>query len=243
MSQIFITRPEGQADELMHLLNQSKHNSKSFVHWPLCKIENIELTGKGQTWLYEFDLYDYVFVVSKHAAYLLCEFLDERWPMLPIGPEFICPGSGTASVLKKYGIIAKFPDQQMDSEGVLNLAMFTDESLSENKKWLVVSGKGGRRKISAKLMEHNQQIDELDLYERILKQNLPNKAFNKNDVIVITSKESLIQAQKLLGDRTQQLNLWVPSNRIKQSAQNWQNVLIMKNASDQTIIQTVESHE
>jgi len=244
MIQIFITRPEAHAFDLMQRLEgQFDNNHYKFVHWPIFKVKNLRLSGQAQTWLYEFDGYDYVFVASKHAATLLLEYLDERWPMLPFGPEFICPGSGTAAILSSSGLITHAPKTKMDSEGVLNLPMFASDMLDREKKWLIVSGVGGRRKIQDYLLDNKQIVNELDLYERQAINQMPSAQFKENDIVVVTSSESLsnIEAQLLKGIEI--CNLWVSSNRIKEQAGNWKSIFVMKNALDETILQAINDYE
>ena len=127
MIRFFITRPENQAIELMQSLDAHAHKFQ-FEHWPVFKTQNIELSGQAQSWIYNFDEYDYVFVASKYAATQLLDHLDERWPMLPMGPEFICPGSGSAKALDQTDRIISYPNKKMDSDGVLNMSMFTNEA-------------------------------------------------------------------------------------------------------------------
>ncbi|MCJ8311365.1 MAG: uroporphyrinogen-III synthase [Saccharospirillaceae bacterium] len=242
MTRFFITRPENQAFELMQKLEVFRQKY-AFEHWPIFKIEDIELSDHASSWLYNFDEYDYVFVASKYAAQLLLDYLDERWPMLPLGPEYVCPGSGTASVLMHIDRVISYPNKKMDSDGVLNMSMFSSERLTEPKKWLITSGEGGRRKIQSYLNEHKQQVDELDLYQRIKLNQPPVNLPQKGDVVVVTSSETLEQVELLLKHKTQDLVLWVSSERIKQKAKNWQSIAIIQNALDQTILQAVEDYE
>jgi len=242
MTRFFITRPENQAFELMQKL-EAQNPELNFEHWPIFNIQDLELTGQAQSWLYNFDEYDYVFVASKHAANLLLGHLDERWPMLPLGPEFVCPGSGTASAFSHTQQITSYPNTQMDSDAVIKMSMFTDEALATKKKWLLVSGNGGRRKVNRYLKEHDQQIDELNLYKRNALQQLPEHSVQSGDVVVVTSRDTLEQVEWLLKNDTQKLNLWVCSERIKEKAKNWQSISIIPNALDQTILQAVNDYE
>mgnify|MGYP006087324705 CR=1 FL=1 len=246
MTRFYITRPENQAFELMQKLEaytQKFNVGYEFEHWPIFKTLDIQLSGQAQSWLYNFDEYNYVFVASKYAANQLLDYLDERWPMLPMGPEFVCPGSATASVLGHTDRIISYPNNKMDSDAVLKMSMFADEALIDSKKWLIVSGQGGLRKIQTHLNKHTQHVDELDLYQRIELKKPPQNTPVTGDVVIVTSAETLEQVESLLKKKTHDLVLWVSSDRIKQKANKWKSILIMKNALDQTILETVENYE
>ena len=69
----------------------------------------------------ELDNFHKAIFVSGNAAELAIEWIDQYWPMLPVGIEYFAVGERTAALLKEADIDALSPSGRQNSEELLQL--------------------------------------------------------------------------------------------------------------------------
>jgi uroporphyrinogen-III synthase len=173
--------------------------------------------------LLDLDLYQKVIFVSPNAARLGVELIEDFWPQLPLGIDWIGIGQQTVKQLEQLGIHAWSSDQGYDSEALLCSDRFQQV---EGQRILILRGNGGRDLMRNTLTERGARVDYGTVYYRRLpsysEQTLKQKLLDEPlSALLITSGESLLNLQTLItthsADRYQPLLntlLIVPSERI-----------------------------
>ena len=147
---ILITRPQGQADELINALTQANWHC---VHQPLLRIAPFnEQHGAAfhrmKQHIMDLDIYDVVISVSGNASSLAVDLIDQYWPQMPEGIDWYAVGPSSALAFKTFGIDMQLPEHN-HSEGLLELAGL-NQDLS-HKKVLIFRGVGGREHLAQSL--------------------------------------------------------------------------------------------
>ena len=250
---ILLTRPKPQGDALCKLLEE--HGAKVF-HIPAMGIAAVNKQDQADSISHtefcfsQLTTYDAIIFVSINAAQHALPWFEQH---LLSEQLLYCMGKSTFSFLQKHSLSAIYP-QQMDSEGLLDLADFQQDKI--NKKRLLIlrgiSKQGtGRKKLADTLIERGAKVDECGLYRRYLpeesivplQQNLP-----LCDLLIVNSGESLHNLNSMLASNMKSLlfkkTLLVASQRIAKSANKmgFKHIIVADNATDDAILNAVVNH-
>lgn len=181
-----ITRSEPHASKLATQLAALGVPS---VTVPVMSIVPVEVTGAMRSHLMNLDGFDIVVLISANAADLFVAQVDQYWPQLPIGVQWVAIGQATAQSLADGLTELSCSEIQIpegtDSEALMTLDLF--EQINE-KKVLLVKGEGGRNHIHQTLTERGAKVTELELYRRE-----PAREFQSQLRAVIASGPRFIQ--------------------------------------------------
>ena len=219
---LLLTRPKEECQALAHVLAKASVFSSSL---PLLEIQPLPVTAHMQSIIYALHQYCAVIVVSKPAARLGLEMLDEVWPQPPI-QQWFTVGAGTAQLLDDYGLSVHFPEQGDDSEALLDLPSLQRAIACHDPKVLIMHGEGGRELLAQRLREQGVSVDYLPLYRRNLPQYpalvLPDRVrAERLNGLVVSSGQGFEHLRELAGDfwpELSQLTLFVPSLRVAELA-------------------------
>ena len=159
---ILITRPEPE-----NSLSRERVRAYGWVAVPLpmleiTPVEDINKKAIIRAQIFDIDTFDYVIFVSKNAARLACDWLDECWPMLPINIHWIGIGQGTTQTLLNEGVPA-LSNPGHTTEALLE---WLKTARMKDQKVLIVRGEGGRPELANKLEERGAKVSYLSLYDR-----------------------------------------------------------------------------
>jgi len=160
---VLTTRPAAMQGALTSALDERGFKA---IPLPLLEIipEDLEnpSTPGLQSKLLDLDLYQHVIVVSRNAARIAIDLLDQLWPQLPIGVQWHAIGKGTAEELASYEIHAT-TNEGLDSEALLTQPAFTQPS---GERVLIFKGVGGRTLLEETLTERGAKVETISLYQR-----------------------------------------------------------------------------
>lgn len=242
---IWITRPEGQGDNLSALLAREGAQVRLL---PMLAIDPLPEDAAIRTKVLALDTYDLLFFISTNAATLGMTLIDRYWPQFPVALAIYSVGPTTAAVIEKYDLAVEYPQQRMSSEALLALPSLAD---IDGKKALIVRGVGGRELLAEQLASRGAGVDYLELYRRVC------PAYSKGTFaslvaagppagVVITSAEAITNLKTLLdADQvdTSTLPLYVSSPRLAvlAAASGFVQTITMPAADDKAIIETLKA--
>ncbi len=241
---VLVTRPEKQAENLCHLLEQT---GAIAVKMPVLKIVPTEPVAKTRAVLSRIHHYQWLIFVSANAVNFALGANNGKIPNLQ-DIKVIAIGRATSSALKNAGIdVDLMPKQGFNSEAVLALPELQQ---IKGDRCLIVRGQGGRELLRQTLEKRGAQVDYLEVYQRILPKvntSAVNKLLDKNelDIITITSVEALNNLLKILGSKKQQLfsiPLVVMSERIGKIAVElgFQHIIISQQPTDTALVEAIQ---
>lgn len=219
---LLLTRPVEESQALAGVLAGQGVFSSSL---PLLEIEPLPVSQANRTIIYNLAAYCAVIVVSKPAARLGLERVDEVWPQPPMQAWFTV-GAATAQLLDDYGLRVCFPAQGDDSEALLGLPQLQEAISGYDPKVLIMRGEDGRGLLAERLREQGVTVDYLELYRRKLPQypafTLPRQvAAERLNGLVVSSGQGFQHLHDLAGDawpELAQMPLFVPSPRVAELA-------------------------
>ena len=242
---ILITRPEPE-----NSLSRERVCAHGWtaVPLPMLEIAPIEDAAKKaiiRAQVFDIDTFDYVIFVSKNAARLACDWLDDCWPMLPANVHWIGIGQGTTQTLIDEGIPA-LSNPGHTTEALLE---WLKPAKMKDQKILIVRGEGGRPELGNKLEERGARVSYLSLYNR-KKPNYSAQTFfmlPDIDLIWVTSGESLDNLSEYVIQHKPEwktLPILTPSIRVNQQAKEmgWINASCANGADDNSLIKATEFH-
>ncbi|MCV2403710.1 uroporphyrinogen-III synthase [Marinomonas sp. C2222] len=242
---ILITRPEPE-----NSLSCKKIQELGATPVPLPMLEISPISGKQEqatirSQIFNIDEFHYVIFVSKNAARLACEWLDECWPMLPTGVHWIGIGQGTTKILLEEGVPA-LSNPGNTSEALLE---WLKPAKMTNQKVLIVRGIGGRTTLGDKLQEKGANVQYLALYERKKPDYLAQTFFMLPDIdlIWVTSGESLENLSEYVSryqSDWKHLPILTPSIRVNEQAKEmgWSNSHCAHGADDTSLLEATKLH-
>lgn len=221
---LLLTRPAEESQALGQVLANEGVFSASL---PLLEIEPLPVSEENRSIIYNLAAYCAVIVVSKPAARLGLEMVDEVWPQPPI-QDWFTVGAATAQILDDYGLRVFFPEQGDDSEALLDLAQLQKAISGHDPKVLIMRGEDGRELLAERLRERGVTVDYLPLYRRhlpiypafALPQRVEAERLNG---LVVSSGQGFQHLRELAGDAwpdLARLPLFVPSPRVAELARN-----------------------
>jgi len=219
---LLLTRPASESAELASALAAAGIFSSSL---PLLEIEPLPVDGAGRAMIYDLAHYNAVIVVSKPAARLGVDLVDQYWPQPPFLKWFTV-GAATAGILADYGLEVAYPAEGDDSEALLALPTFEQALAYPEPRVLILRGEGGRELLAERLRSQGVSVDYLELYRRclpdyaegILAQRVSTERLNALVVSSGQGFEHLHQLAATAWPELARLPLFVPSQRVAEMA-------------------------
>jgi uroporphyrinogen-III synthase len=217
---LLFTRPKGQGEDLIDALKAANWHC---VRQPLLQICAI---SADQTHAFQaiksnimnLDRYDVVITVSGNASSQAVQWIDQYWPQMPTGINWLAVGPSSALPFKELGIDMGIPAGN-HSEGLLDLPVL--QSMI-GKKVLILRGMGGRELLADTLKARGAHVEYCQLYERQALSFAPGEiaallSSKQIHYALITSGEMAQQLAEQLKNSTHllKLHLIVPSMRIQ----------------------------
>lgn len=243
---ILITRPQPENQVSCERFQQWGANT---LPLPMMKIAALtDQEAYIQSQIFDLDLYDKVIFISKNAVRHGVEWIEDCWPMLPVGITWIGIGKGTSHFLNELGTDLGIQALTMDqsghtSEELLNQACMHNVA---GQKILIMAGEGGRSKLEKSLIERGAQVNHLPLYSRNKIDYVAEQVAEAEscEVILITSGEGL---ENLVDTLSQHDTNWfnkliiTPSQRVTDIALQlgWKNVVNANGADDDSLYATL----
>jgi len=245
---LLLTRPAEESRALAETLAQAGVFSTSL---PLLEIEPLPVSEESRSIIYDLAAYCAVIVVSKPAARLGLERVDEVWPQPPMQTWFTV-GAATAQILDDYGLRVYFPEQAEDSEALLELPQLQDALRGYDPKVLIMRGEDGRELLAERLREQGVTVDYLPLYRRNLPQYpafvLPQRvAAERLNGLVVSSGQGFQHLRELAGDawpELAQMPIFVPSPRVAEQAREAGALTVVdcRGASASALLAALQAH-
>lgn len=246
---VLITRPTADSAVLAALLAEQQIYSSSL---PLLEIQALPETPAQRSLLLNLDQYCAVIVVSKPAAILGIERVDQYWPQPLVDQHWFSVGAGTGRILQDYGLPTSWPDVGDDSEALLALPKFIETISTDDARVLVMRADVGRNFLAEQLQQRGVQVEFLPLYYRSLPVYPSDTLITRIQQeqlngLVVSSEQGLRHLIELAGDAWPQLAslaLFVPSPRVAQIAQELgaQRVIDCQGASNQAVLNALNTH-
>lgn len=243
-ARVLVTRPAHLQQGATDLLTAAGYDC---IALPLLRISPIDIesteAGYVRNRILDLDRYAKVIFISRNAARIGADLIDQYWPQLPLGIEWIAIGQGTADELSQAGIDA-LVNQGVDSEALLDAPQLQDLS---DQRILLVKGVGGRDLLRKTLESRGANVDEIEIYRRTpydyTDTELQECIRAQLDAILLTSGEALDVLEQLNLKQRHSLMLLVPSERIAQQARGlgYTNIQISNGASDSAMLDALES--
>lgn len=242
---VLTTRPAAMQGALMSALNERGFKA---IPLPLLEIipEDLEnpSTPGLQSKLFDLDLYQHIIVVSRNAARIAIDLLDQLWPQLPIGVEWHAIGKGTAEELTRYDIRAT-TNEGLDSEALLTLPAFAQPS---GQRILIFKGVGGRTLLEETLAERGAKVETINIYQRQMPEYSDaelTECFKKTPgAILISSGEALEHLAKLADEwgMFADTPIFVPSQRVADLGNElgFTDITVANGADDSAMIAALE---
>tara|TARA_B100001245_G_scaffold1875_1_gene1520 strand:+ start:36758 stop:37543 length:786 start_codon:yes stop_codon:yes gene_type:complete len=164
---LLVTRPDGQADEL---LDQLQLLGCEVRHQPLMHIRRFSDDDSPEAQavrqrILATDEYYAVIAISQNAAESGLDWMDRYWPQMPAGVLWFGVGPTTALPMQQAGLNALIPEERFDSEGLLQRPELQTEAVRD-QKILIWRGVGGRETLASVLRERGARVDYAELYTR-----------------------------------------------------------------------------
>ncbi len=240
---ILITRPEPENTISCERLKSIGAQPIPLPMLEIRAIANTQEKAAIRSQIFNISEFNYVIFVSKNAARIACEWLDDCWPMLPINVHWLGIGQGTTQTLIEEGIPA-LSNPGNTSEALLS---WLKPVKMTGQKILIVRGVGGRTILGDKLEEKGAKVSYLSLYERKKPEYHAQTFFMLPDInlIWVTSGENLSNLSEyvaLYKPEWKTLPILTPSIRVNQQAQElgWMNASCANGADDNSLIKATE---
>lgn len=245
---ILVTRPNEAGIELMNLLRQ--HNISAQYYSPIEIIQGRELDLLPQ-YLLSLEPSDYVFFVSKNAAYFAHQALSKNKNNWRNDLHYFAIGQATGRYFSEISKLAvRYPIKFANSEYLLQMPEMQEKNI-KGKNILILRAENGRELISHTLAQRGGNIEILETYRRVRKNDINIKMFFfkalRIDTLIITSCDIL---NTLFENTSQQDKSWlkqclliVVSDRIETLAVKlgWKksNIIISPNLDNNSLLDTV----
>ncbi len=247
---VLVTRPAHQAPGQAELLASLGLEP---VQLPLLEITPIAESDPAfpqlKSRIMDLDLYHSVIFISANAVAAGMDMIDQYWPQLPIGIQWLAIGRQTAVKLKEYGITAIQSPAGYDSEALLSLPQL--QQVTEHRV-LIMRGEGGRETLAEQLSQRGARVEYADLYRRSLppytsgqiSSTIGDKPFA---AVLLTSGEAVNNLTRLITENNlrelQRATLVVPSERVARIATElgYTRVIIASGPDNQAMAETVLS--
>ena len=247
---VWITRPAAQAVKTQALLASLANSlgDDALTTWvqPVMSIRPLpELSPPQRQQLLDLDQYHFAIFVSQNAVAFGMSAIDQFWPQLPEGIQWLAVGQASAKALVEQGLDAMAPTSAMDTEALLELPALED---LRDQKIIIFKGVGGRTTMAELLSARGARVDYCELYQRVRQEQATdalrasNFGLEENDLTLAYSGESVeyILATVEQAGRLELLNrlLIVPGARVAAIAhkRGFKQVVVAENATDQAML-------
>lgn len=223
------------------------------LHIPCMEIAQLEeaaAIAAIKAGVMNLDQYAFVIFISQNAVKYAEPWIDQYWPQLPMGQQYLAIGAATAAAARGMAFTElSSAEGAMDSEALLELKQLQDLS---DKKVLIFRGKGGREQLAQTLSQRGAKVDYCELYRRIrpatLSAALAGSQFSDlpgRKVILVHSGESLENLHH--GIEEAGLGAWLsyrlicPSLRVAEMAKSlgFKQVLVASNAGEPAMLEAL----
>jgi len=245
---LLLTRPADESASLSAVLADAGIFSSSL---PLLEIEPIPASDTMRKVIQQLDRYCAVIVVSKPAARIAVELVEQYWPQPP-RLKWFSVGAATAQILDDHGFDVSFPAAGDDSEALLELAQLREAVSRPDPRVLIMRGEGGRELLAERLRELGASVEYLELYRRELPHyppaTLPERIrAERLNGLVVSSGQGFEHLHQLAGDAwplLARLPLFVPSPRVAELARaaGAQTVVDCRGASAAALLTALREH-
>ena len=157
---VLLIRPLLEQDELVTSLELA---GIQIYRYPVMKIEPV-LAPNAKSRILDFDHYQ--------IARLGVDWLENYWPMLPVGVRYYAVGKATAAELAERGILAESPQTAFNSEALLALDSLRSVA---GQRALIFAGEGGRTLLAEELQKRGATVDRCELYRRCIMKDSAGK--------------------------------------------------------------------
>lgn len=246
---LLITRPTADSEVLARLLAEQDIYSSSL---PLLEIQALAETPAQRSQMFNLDKYCAVIVVSKPAAILGLQRVDQYWPQPLAEQHWFSVGAGTGRILADYGLSVSWPDDGDDSEALLALPKFLETINTPNPRVLVMRADVGRNFLAEQLQQRGVEVDFLPLYRRSLpvypSGTLVTRVQQEQlNGLVVSSEQGLRHLIELAGEQWPtlvSLALFVPSPRVAKIAKELgaQQVIDCRGANNHALLNALAIH-
>lgn len=195
---ILITRPVEQARTLARLIRDAGGEP---IIFPAIEIRPPSYPSRLRETLSRPDQFDLAIFISPTAVESAWNYIDSSW-FGPSSMKVAAIGQGTARALREHGIediIA--PSEKSDSEALLALPELQEV---QRKNIVIFRGEGGRELLAQTLAERGAKVEHAECYLRArpdvdISPLLRQHARKPLDAMILTSREGLINLEKMLG--------------------------------------------
>ena len=243
-SNILVTRPENQAENLCVLI---KKIGGTPVRFPVLEIIPVEPIDEIKRTLNALHQFQWLFFVSANAVNFALRANNGKIETLQhVG--IVAVGQATAGALKIAGLdVDLVPQQGFNTEAILAIPQLKKLN---GQSCLIVKGQGGRELLAQMLEERGARVFYLEVYRRIMPETdtRPVEKLlhqNKLDVITITSGEALNNLLKMLDRSVRQQLLVTPlaviSQRVGQLAieLGFKQVFVAEQPADTALVKAI----
>ncbi|MDE0840717.1 MAG: uroporphyrinogen-III synthase [Porticoccaceae bacterium] len=208
---VLVVRAQRDSDEFLALLQRAGSVVDCL---PIMSIQPLEESPEIKRAILDFDLNDRTIFISVYAARLGLHWIDQYWPMLPLGMAYFAVGNQTAKVLRDSGCDVTTPHSEFTTEGLLAMPELQD---LEGRRVLIFCGSGGRQKLADSLLLRGARVDSCALYRRCIKEQnlqLARAQLAQTDCLVVHSGQLLQALAAPPAKIAARLSLVVPSPRL-----------------------------
>lgn len=242
---ILVTRPQHQAGNLCHLIEQQGWHA---IRFPTLKIvETDENSIKQQ--LETINQYQWIIFISTNAVNFALRSNNGKIDNFR-GLSIAAVGKATAQALVKAGLsVDLIPATDFNTEGLLATAEMNNVS---GKSLLIIRGKGGRETLADSLRDRGAKVDYMQVYAREIPHDndlttIELIKHRKLDAIIITSGEGLKNLMSMISKELYEHLFLIPmvviSNRINGLAESlgFKYITVTKKSDDAAIIEAMLS--
>ncbi|WP_410481239.1 uroporphyrinogen-III synthase [Pseudomonas plecoglossicida] len=243
---LLLTRPAEDCAALAQSLAAAGVGSSCL---PLLAIEPVAVDNQQRLLLEGLPGFQAIIVVSKPAARLLLDQLDQAG-LQPPRQNWFTVGEATAAVLQEAGLMVSVPRRGDDSEALLALPALHQAVAAPASRILIVRGVGGRELLAERLAQQGASVDYLELYRRCLPAYPAGTLMRRIEAerlngLVVSSGQGFEHLQQVAGADWPQLAclpLFVPSPRVAEQARaaGAQQVVDCRGASATALLAAVQ---
>ncbi len=244
---VWATRPEQQNAAWMELL---RAQGFQVAEAPLLAIEPVsdpQMVQSVRELILNLDQFQKVIFVSQNAVETAFNWLEDYWPQLPVGIEWLAVGKATAAKVAARGLSVKAAENAMDSDELLALPSMQSVW---GQKILICRGVGGLPRMGEVLHQRGAMVRFCELYERRLPETatqdvqLALSGGQARSLVPLFSGQTLQNFAQVLDKlriSASQLPLVVPGRRVGDlaQAQGFSDVTIAANASEAFMLEAL----
>jgi uroporphyrinogen-III synthase len=240
---VLVTRPEHQAENLCHLIEQQGGVA---VRFPVLQIIGLDYDAATNP-LDKLSKPHWLVFTSANAVNFALKAIGGKIAQLA-ATQIAAIGKATAKELELAGLsVDLIPENGFDSESLLAMPQLHD---IKGQTVLIIKGRGGREELANTLRSRGAIVEYWDVYQRVMPGYDNSRVLgmigrDKLDAIIITSGDALQNLLKMIGENHQKrivaMPLVVISERISRLAteMGFMRITVAENPSDTAILNAV----